>query len=175
MSSDAFPKSWVAINTHPHKEHLALMNLQRQSFAVYCPMLQRRVRHARRERLVLRPMFPGYVFAAVERSLALWRPMLSTFGVRSVVRSGDQLSFLPRGLVEALQEREIDGAIVKPVSPYKVGQVVRIAQGPFDGLIATIVEMDDRDRLVVLMDLLNRPVKVKIEATGVAELPGHGA
>ena len=35
-------------------------------------------------------------------------------------------------------------------------------------LIATIIEMHERERLTVLMDLLNRPVKVKIEETQVA-------
>jgi transcriptional antiterminator RfaH len=38
-----------------------------------------------------------------------------------------------------------------------------MAGGAFDGLVATIVDMDERDRLTVLMDLMNRPIKVKIE------------
>ena len=52
--------------------------------------------------------------------------------------------------------------------PYRVGQQIRLAGGAFDGLVATIIEMHERDRLTVLMDLLNRPVKVKVEETQVA-------
>ena len=42
-----------------------------------------------------------------------------------------------------------------------------MAGGAFDGLLATIVAMDDRDRLTVLMQLLNRAVKIKVDALGV--------
>lgn len=164
-------QSWVVVNTHPHKERFAVENLARQDFIAYCPMLNAQVRHARRIRDVLRPLFPGYVFAAVETDLLRWRPLLSTFGVRSVVRSGDRLSFLPQGFVDALRSREVAGAIVRPTSPFQVGQAVKLVRGPFDGLVATIVEMDERDRLVVLMDFLNRPVKVTVDASFVSEIP----
>jgi transcriptional antiterminator RfaH len=164
-------RKWAVVNTHPHKERFALENLSRQEFETYCPMLQIRVRHARKTSLVLRPMFPGYLFAAVDGEGQRWRPLMSTFGVRTVVRSGDCFSLLPQEFVDALRVREIDGAIVRPTSPYRIGQTVKLVKGPFDGLIATIIAMDERDRLMVLMDFLNRPVKVQVETSQVAELP----
>lgn len=163
-------RGWAVINTHPHKERLALDNLKRQAFETYCPMLRATVRHARRTSVVLRPMFPGYVFAAMNPDHQRWRPLLSTFGVRTVVRNGDSLSLMPEAFIEAMRSREVDGAIARPSSPYHVGQEVRLVAGPFDGLVAKIIAMDDRERLVVLMDLLNRPVKVKVTANQVAEL-----
>lgn len=166
------PQSWVVINTHAHRERFALDNLERQNFRTYCPMLQATVRHARKTREVLRPMFPGYVFAGVDPASPRWRPLLSTLGVRSVVRSGDRLSYLSLGFIDALRARELNGAIVRPASPYRIGQSVKIVRGAFDGLVATIIEMDERDRLVVLMDLLNRPVKVKVDVGAVAEMAG---
>ena len=39
-----------------------------------------------------------------------------------------------------------------------------MADGPFSGLVGTIIDMNDKDRLVVLMNLLSRPVKVQIAA-----------
>lgn len=167
--SDSTDHKWVVINTHPHKEHFALENLARQSFESYCPMLKRQVRHARKTRDVLRPMFPGYVFTAVSRDMQLWRPILSTFGVRSVVRMGDKLGFLPNSFIQSLKVREVDGVISKPISPYKIGQNVRMVAGPFEGLVATIIEMNDNDRLVVLMELLNRPVKVKVDIGSISD------
>ena len=62
----------------------------------------------------------------------------------------------------------MDGAIVRPDTPYKLGQQVRVSSGAFDGLVATIIAMDEKDRLVVLMELLNRPVKVRVDAGLVA-------
>lgn len=159
---------WVAVNTHAHREHIALENLARQELEAYCPMMRRRVRHARRTSDVLRPLFPGYLFVRINTDVQRWRPILSTYGVRALVRCGDQLSFVDSGLIESLKAREVEGAIARPAEPYRPGQQVRMRGGPFDGLVATVIEMDEKDRLLVLMDLLNQSVKVKVTATEVS-------
>jgi transcriptional antiterminator RfaH len=164
MGIEYKPSTWIVVNTQPHREHIALENLARQEFHAYCPMVRKLVKHARRTQDVFRPLFPGYLFVRVNPDLRRWRPILSTYGVRTLVRCGDRLSFLDDGLIETLKAREVDGAIVRPASPYEPGQRVKMTGGPFDGLIATILEMNEKDRPVVLMDLLNRPVKVAVEA-----------
>jgi len=164
------PANWAVVNAHPHREHVAVENLQRQEFRAYCPMVRRRRRHSRRVSDVLRPLFPGYLFAQINPEAQLWRPILSTLGVRAVVRCGDRLSLIDDDFVQSLKDREVEGAIARPESPYQVGQGVRIAGGAFDGLVATIIDMDERDRLTVLMDLLNRSVKVKIEERQISPI-----
>lgn len=161
---EAQQQAWVAVNTQPQRESIALENLRRQKFETYCPRILRRIRHARKARDVLCPMFPGYVFVGIESDQQHWRPIKSTIGVRSVVSCGDRLSLLSDAFIANLKAREIDGAIVRPESSYQVGQQVRIAGGPFDGLIGTIVEMDEKERLTVLMDLLSGRVKVHVDA-----------
>lgn len=159
---------WIAVNTHAHREHIALENLVRQQFEAYCPMMRRRVRHARRSRDVLRPLFPGYLFARMNMERQRWRPILSTFGVRTLVRCGDQLSFVDSEFIESLKAREVGGAIARPPEPYRPGQQIRMRGGPFDGLVATIIQMDEKDRLLVLMELLKQRVKVKVAAADVS-------
>ncbi len=159
--------SWIVVNTHPHKEATAITNLANQGFGTYCPLVRKQVRHARKTRSVLRPLFPGYVFVDTPNETS-WRPVLSTFGVRTLVRSGDQPSRLDARFIEALRAREADGVIVAPAMPYAAGQKIRIAEGPFDGTVATIIALDEKDRLVVLMELLNRPVRVHVDARNVS-------
>ncbi len=159
---------WVAINTHAHREHIALEHLRRQQFDAYCPMLRRRRSHARRIDMVLRPLFPNYLFVRADAQLARWRPILSTHGVRTIVRAGEELSFVEGGFIACLKAREIEGAIVRPACPYHVGQRVEITTGPFDRLVATIIAMDEKDRLVVLLEMMNRTIKVKVDGASVA-------
>ena len=154
---------WAVVNTQPHKEHIALENLQRQDFRAYCPLIKRRRSHGRRVTETLRPLFPSYVFVRIKPDAQRWRPLLSTHGVRTLVRCGDQLSLIDDAFVQSLKAREVDGVIARPPSPYRIGQQVRMAGGAFDGLVATIVEMHERDRLTVLMQLLSRDVKVSID------------
>ncbi len=152
---------WIAVNTHPHREHIARENLARQEFDAYCPVIARQVRHARRTKDVLRPLFPGYLFVRIDPAVSRWRPILSTYGVRSLVRFGDSLSYVEGDLVQSLKAREVNGVIVKPSEPYRVGQQIRMRGGPFDGLAATIIGMDEKDRVVLLMELLSQSVRIK--------------
>ena len=161
------PVFWAVANTAPNKEALAREGLERQDFNVYCPMIRKRVRHARQVRDVLRPLFPGYLFVQVPRERHRWRPIDSTTGVRRLVKSGDTPGLIDDTFVRALRAREIDGAIVKPTVPYGIGQSIRITSGALEGQIATIIEMNERDRLLILMQLLNRPVKVHVFASDV--------
>ena len=154
---------WAVVNTQPHREHIALENLTRQDFRTYCPQIRRRRGHGRRLDEVLRPLFPSYLFVQINSDARLWRPLLSTYGVRTVVRCGDRLSLIEDAFVQSLRAREIDGVIARPASPFYVGQQVRVSGGAFDGLVATIIEMHERDRLTVLMQLLSRTVKVTID------------
>ena len=59
---------------------------------------------------------------------------------------------------------------MRPATEYAVGQTLKINTGAFDGLVATIVEMNEKDRLIVLMTLLNRPVRVTLDASALASI-----
>ena len=170
-TGESMPKShWLVVNTHAHREKLAIENLQRQNFQSYCPLMRKRLRGRTGPREVLRPLFPSYLFVRVTPDKSQWRPVLSTYGVRKVVRFGDDVPYLDARFVETLQAREVDGAIVKPREPYASGQDIRIVSGPFDGLIAKIIDVRENDRLVILMDLLGQSVRGRIHADQVSPL-----
>lgn len=163
---------WIVATTHVHSEAIAVANLQRQGFATYCPVIRKRRSHARKVDHVLRPLFPGYVFVRLDAIGRHWRPILSTTGVRSLVRFGDDPATLADGFLAGLRAREEDGAVVRPAVPYAIGQDVQIEGGPFDGLVAKILSLDDKDRIVVLLEVMNRGVKAKVDSRQVSPLAG---
>jgi transcriptional antiterminator RfaH len=162
-------KHWAVVNTHAHRERFAIEHLKRQGCEAYCPVMRTTIRHARRTRVVLRPLFRGYIFVKVDAANPCWRAISLTSGVRSIVRSASGFGRLPGSFVDALKAREVDGAIARPESPFQVGQTVALTDGPFDGIVATIVDMNHRDRLVVLINLMNRLVEVKVDSAQVRE------
>jgi transcriptional antiterminator RfaH len=167
---DDVGQSWVAASTHPHKELTAISNLLRQGFEAYCPLVRRRWRHARKVQDVLRPLFPGYVFVAIDPTRQRWRPILSTVGIRTLVRFGDSLGLLPSRFIESLRSHEIEGAVslFSRPSNYAPGDQVRLGEGPFEGLIGTVLAVEDHARLQILMHLLNRGVRARVHANLVA-------
>jgi transcriptional antiterminator RfaH len=163
---------WIVINTNPNRERLVLENLQRQALNAYCPMLRKQRSHARRIESVLRPLFPGYVFVQANADLKRWQPLRSTHGVRTVVHTGDDPSFIADAFITGLKMREVDGAVVRPPTPYQIGQAVRITGGPFDGFIAKILDLDEKDRMLVLLDVMHRGIKIKLN--GEMVMPAYG-
>ncbi len=154
--------TWIAVNAHPNREHVAEHHLRNQNYEPYVPVVRKQIRHARQVRDALRPLFPGYLFVQFESSHMRWRPILSTVGVRSVVCAGDRPCTVPTQFIDDLKMREEDGVIVRSALSRQIGENVRIAHGAFDGLVGKIIDLAENDRLVVLMDFLNRPVRVKV-------------
>src|ERR1700739_3786845 len=101
---------WYAVYTQPHAEAKAAKHLSRQGYSAYLPRYRTWVSHARRRRAVLRPLFPRYLFAGVDRTSMLGRPILSTIGVADVVRAGDDPTGVPPEVLAAIREREALGA-----------------------------------------------------------------
>jgi transcriptional antiterminator RfaH len=164
MNSELTIGEWAVAATHPHRETLASANLTRQGFSSYCPVILRRVRHARRTYDSVKPLFPGYLFIELKDWQTQLRPLSSTLGIRAVVMSNGRPSALPAGFIESLRAREIDGKIARPERAFQIGQTVTIQNGPFDGLIGQIVELRENDRVLVLLDLLKRATRVSVDA-----------
>jgi transcriptional antiterminator RfaH len=161
-SSSQTGSAWAVVNTHPHREALALDHLEKQDFEAYCPLVRQRRRQATRFVDVVRPLFPGYIFVKVAPERNQWRPVLSTFGVRKLVRFGEQPGLIDAEFIAALKAREMDGVVACPAVSYDVGQKVRLQTGPFDGLVATIFSIEERNRFVVLLEIMRRQVQVRV-------------
>ena len=166
-SDDNANSAWMVVNTRPKREAEAMDNLTRQGFAAYCPLVVKRIRHARRSYDARRPLFPTYLFVAWDHAQH-WTPIMSTYGVKTIVYQGTRPALLDDALVAGLKAREVDGVIQLPEKPFEVGQSVSLRGGPMDGLVARIIDMRPNDRIVVLLDLLNRPVRTVVNAASLA-------
>ena len=161
--------AWYAVHTRPQAEIKALENLLRQGYEAYLPRYHTQIRHARRLQTVLRPLFPRYLFAGIDRAAMRWRPILSTVGVSDIVRSGDGPLPVTPEIVEALRAQEGAGAfdaLVRRRTP-RLGELVRISAGAFEDMVGRLIELRDQDRVIVLLDLLGRNVRAQIEAESV--------
>jgi transcriptional antiterminator RfaH len=153
-------RRWYVVQTHARKEPLAAANLQRQGFGLYFPQICRIVHHARRVREVQRPLFPGYLFVALDLARDRWRPVRSTFGVRSIIMDGNRPRAVPAGLVESM----IASAGIGCRPDLAVGDQVRFLSGPFADRLGRLLEMDDAGRVRVLLEILGAEREVAAEA-----------
>ena len=161
--------TWYAVYTQPNAEPKAVEHLARQGYATYLPRCRRYVRHARTRALVLRPLFPRYLFVGLDRRVQRRRPIRSTAGVVGLVSSADEPVPVATQIVEALRRQESEGAfdLVSPVQHLHAGDNIRVTQGPFADLIGCLVGIADHERVFVLLDLLGRSVRAEVPALAV--------
>ena len=161
-------KHWRLIHCKPRQEACALENLERQGFECYLPMLA--VEKLRQGKLLVakEPLFPRYLFIRLASGLDApsWAPIRSTRGVSRLVRFGVEAAKVDDELISFLQSRCNSGEdATKPL--FARGERVRITSGAFAG-IEGVFEMNDGDsRVMVLIELLSKPVRVPTPAVAV--------
>ncbi len=161
---------WYVAQTQPHCETKAVWHLERQGYATYLPRYEKRRRHARRIETVAAPLFPRYLFVAIDMATQRWRSIHSTIGVSRLVCNGDKPAVLAEGVVEGLRRREDEGGFVRLDSRprFAIGEQVRIVDGIFASRLGLFDGISDGERVAVLLDMLGRKVRVVIDDLSVA-------
>jgi transcriptional antiterminator RfaH len=161
---------WYVVQTKPNEEVRASQHLARQSFGVYMPRYAKTRRHARKIESVVRPLFPRYLFIALDLARDRWRSIQSTFGVVGLIMSGDQPAPLPTEVVDAIREREDgNGHVMLGLAPgLGVGSRIRLLDGLFADHSGVLERIADERRVAVLVQLLGRQVRVLVDAESVA-------
>ena len=160
---------WYVVYTHANSEAKAREHLRRQGFTTMLPTYKRWRSHARRREVVDRPLFPRYLFIALDTLEERWRPVLSTVGVCDLVRRGDAPTPMPSGLAEEIEARAAGGEfdLLSPADRLCDGDAVRVMEGPFADLIGRFAGAADSDRVFVLLDMLGRQVRTKLRNVAV--------
>jgi transcriptional antiterminator RfaH len=161
---------WYVVQTQVNGEAKAARNLLRQGYDIYLPRYLKRRRHARKVDFVAQPLFPRYMFVAIDMATQRWRSIQSTFGVSRLVCNGDDPALVPEGVVPALRAREDEKGFVKmEVSPaFAPGDKVRVLAGAFVDSAGLFNGLADHDRVSILLDMLGRKVRVLLDADLVA-------
>lgn len=160
---------WYVVQSHLHSENKAAAHLARQGFEIYLPRYLKRRRHARRVEIVAVPLFPRYMFVAVDAATQRWHSIQSTIGVMSLVRNGDAPAVVPPNVISELKKREDARGLIQfdSKSPFAPGDRIRIVEGAFSDCLGFFECANDQDRVAILLDLLGRKVRVVIDGLSV--------
>ena len=156
---------WYLVQSHPHAEVKASQHLRRQGFETYLPRFLKLRRHARRIEKVAAPLFPSYLFAAVDMASQRWFSIDSTIGVTRLVRNGTHPAVVPVSILEALKRREDANGFIQldPRPKFSPGDKVCVLAGAFQDCFGFYDGMSGRDRVAILLELLGRKVRVVLD------------
>ena len=162
---------WFCLRTQPKHEHLAATALRRQ-LEITCFSPRLRFRRATRRGAVwfVEAMFPGYLFAEFVYSRQ-HRQVEYSPGIQGVVRFGDQVAALDSSTIANLRQAADEKEVVTFNPEIQVGQAVRIAEGPFQGLEALVTQLlPAKERIMVLLDFLGRSLETEVPMPKVLPL-----
>lgn len=157
-SSDTF---WYLLQCKPRQDGRAAANLRNQGYRIFHPQVRRQMPSAAGLNVVSELLFPGYLFIQLA-SQDNWAPLRSTRGVSRVVSFNNTPARVADEIVAGIEER-----CRQPIKQksHMAGEKVCITQGPLQMLEGIFLAMDGQQRVVILLQLLNRkqPVHLPVD------------
>jgi transcriptional antiterminator RfaH len=149
---------WFAIQAHPTAEAAAEFSLHSLSIETLLPLVRRPVRHATRAaRLVVRALFPGYLFARFCAADSL-RAVTYSRGVVRVVGTTDRPLPVEDSIIASIYECiGADGWVKLEERGLRASDCVRVTAGPLAGWSGVFERtLTDSQRVVILIETLRQ-------------------
>jgi transcription antitermination factor NusG len=161
---------WFALRVKSNCEKSVATMVQHKGFEGFLPLYKRRRRWSDRIKSVELPLFPGYVFCRVDPARRL--PILTIPGALHFIGVGKVPVPIEDSEIFAIRDAVRSGLPTEPWAYLKVGQHVRLEDGPLAGLEGILIETRKQYRVVVSVSLLQRSVAVEIERAWLSPIGG---
>jgi transcriptional antiterminator NusG len=139
------------------------MEMQDKIFQVVVPTEEEVELKDGHRRTIERRVFPGYILVEMVMDEDSWYVVRNTPGVTGFVGFGNKPTPLRPDEVDKILKR-MDAEAPKIKVSFKVGQKVRIVEGPFEDFMGTVDEIDlDRARVKVLVSFFGRETPIELD------------
>ncbi len=160
--------AWFVVQAKRYDEQRVVRHLAVQSIPTFLPLIESfRRRNGFRGAARLEPLFPGYLFVAMQAldvNPTQWHIVRWTPGVRRILGTEDTPVPMPLEVIETIQARVRDLGFVRPGMRFTPGARVRISSGPLAGLEAIFdCPSSKAGRVRVLLELLGQVGRVEVD------------
>lgn len=166
----AMSRRWYAVQCKAGEDARAQAHLSRQGYEVFRPRLRCRRRRGGRMTTVEESLFPRYLFVNLDDGGEDWAPIRSTRGVLGLVRFGGRATAVPPAVIESIRKRLdahsgcVDLTADDGLKPH---QPVTVSEGPFRGLEGLFLARSGEERVVILLNVMQREQKLVLPETAV--------
>ncbi|MCC6260942.1 MAG: transcription termination/antitermination protein NusG [Anaerolineales bacterium] len=148
---------------HNLEQRIETMGMKDKIFDVVIPTQEEiEVKDGKRKK-VERHIFPGYVLVNLALTEESWYVVRNTPGVTGFVGMGNSPTPLrPEEVAQIVKRMEAEAPTVKVT--YKVGERVRIVDGPFNDFRGVVAEIDmERTKVRVMVSFFGRETPVELD------------
>ena len=155
---------WYAIHTSSHHEQRVYERLVKKSIHAFLPKMEVWSRRKDRRKRIQVPLFPGYLFVNVDLDPYITLEILDTPGVAYILGNNGKFTPIPENQIASIQKLLKNDVLIKPYPYLKIGQRVRIVNGPLMGCEGILLKIKpNKQRLIVSIDLLKRSISAEID------------
>jgi len=164
--------TWFCVKSKPRQEAVAARNLRALGeVELVFPRVRRTRRGHDRNREVVEPLFPGYLFVRFDPA-ELQGTIRSTRGVLHLVEKEGKPVRVDEAVIAELRALGPDGILSALEEELAVGAKIRIVRGIFAGSEGEVLRLATPDkRIAVLLTLLGSEQPVELSADDVVGLP----
>ena len=163
-------EAWYAIYTKHQHEKSAADLLTRKGFEILLPLYRLIRRRKDRNKSLLSPLFPCYVFVRTDLSRKV--DILRTPGVFWLVESGGCACQIPDADINEINRIVQSPAHIVPHPYLKSGDWVRVRHGSLEGLQGILTRFKNQYRVVVTVEPLRKSVAVEVDISSIEPIPG---
>ncbi len=148
---------------HNLEQRIETMGMKSEIFDVVVPTEEEIEIKDGKKRTVERRVFPGYILVQMILSEESWYVVRNTPGVTGFVGMGNEPTPLrPEEVASIVKRMEAEAPRIKVT--YKLGQKVRIIDGPFNDFIGTVDDIDmERAKVRVMVSFFGRETPVELD------------
>lgn len=179
-TEDTIVRQWFVLQCEPQREKTAASHLIGRRFKVFLPTEAKKQTRRGRKIVVIKPLFPGYLFARLnfQGDQSRLRFIHNAPGIRGGIHTflmHDGRPAVIRDVVmEAVQKvAEQTAKPQKPASSFRVNQGVIVDDGPFSGfpaMITQIMRLEPNERIRALVNIFGRETPVEFDADQLRSL-----
>ncbi|MCA9908188.1 MAG: transcription termination/antitermination protein NusG [Anaerolineae bacterium] len=148
---------------HAIEQRIETMGMRDKIFDVIVPTEEEIEVKDGKRRTVEKRVFPGYLLVEMIMDEDSWYVVRNTPGVTGFVGMGNEPTPLRSDEVKQIMERMTEEAPKVKVT-FKIGQKVRIIDGPFNDFIGTVAAIDpDRSKVRVMVNFFGRDTPVELD------------
>lgn len=151
---------WNAVVTKSRHEKRLAFHLSRQRIPYFLPMVARRTVS---RNLVLSPLFPGFVFVAMEKGTDFWDVVRESHCVASIWPTRDQVRIFQELNLLASENVHNRTLVVAQERDLRIGDTVRVTEGPFAGMTGKVTVRSGVTRLTVQLQLMGTVASMDID------------
>ena len=150
---------WYPVTTRSRSEKKAYDELLRKNLTAYLPVRRTLKQWSDRKKWVEEPLLKSYIFVYI--SAREHAEVLMTQGIARFIYFSGQISSIPDQQIENLKLLLSSGEDLNVLEQdFKAGEKVRIKAGPFMGIVAELVSLQSKQRIILRLQNMGYAIEI---------------